>query len=60
MCGFRGSVVKNEGAPAVQQERTPAAFAWLSVCLLESYFLENCCWVVLVSGEVMAEVVEWL
>ena len=34
-----------------------AASAWLSVCLLESFFSEDCCWVVLVSGEVMAGVV---
>ena len=34
-----------------------AASAWLSVCLFESYFLESCCWVVLVSAEVMAGVV---
>ena len=33
---------------------------WLSVCLLESHFIEDCCWVVLVSEEVMAGVVGWL
>ena len=58
--GWWWSEVKVECAPAVQQERTPAASAWLSVCLLESYFLEDCCWVVLVSGKVMVGVVEWL
>ena len=35
-------------------EHVPAASAWLSVCLFESYLLESCCWVVLVSAEVMA------
>ena len=37
----------------VKVECAPAAYAWLSVCLLEFYFLEDYCWVVLVSGEVM-------
>ena len=55
--GWWWSEVKVECAPAVQQECTPAASAWLSVFLLESYFLEDCCWVVLVSEEVMAGVV---
>ena len=37
----------------VKVECAPAAYAWLSVCLLEFYFLDDYCWVVLVSGEVM-------
>ena len=57
--GWWRSGVKVECAPAAQQENAPAASASLSVWL-ESYFWEDCCWVVLVSGEVMTEVVGWL